>query len=331
MSANGGKTSASASSGPIGERVAVVVATIGRPTVLDRCLGRIRDGSLQPDELIVVDQSPSPETARAVAAVCAAHDARVVHLDEANASAARNTGAVVSRCALVAFTDDDCLARPGWLAALRDAYRRHAAVEPVAAVAGSILTASWEGGSVPVSSRSDPVGRVFRLPVAGTAASWAPWDAGSGGNLLVPVTTLLAAGGFDPRLGPGSAARAAEDIDLLRRVACHGAIVYEPAAIVEHLARTRQSRVRSRHAYGIGMGAMCAAARRPGATGSDLLERYLRHVGREAFRKGPWGPLETWLTLVGIATGLWVRLGQRNRDRDAPAQPVAGADTGSQG
>jgi hypothetical protein len=59
------------------------------------------------------------------------------------------------------------------------------------------------------------------------------------------------------------------------------------------------------------MGAMLAGPTALGGEGRELLARYVRHVGREAFRRGWWGPVETWLTLVGIGRGIVLALARR--------------------
>jgi hypothetical protein len=85
-----------------------------------------------------------------------------------------------------------------------------------------------------------------------------PWDAGSGANFAAPVAVLRAHGGWDPRLGAGSAGRAGEDADLLYRLLRGGgAVRYEPGAVVRHEWQTRERRVATRWSYAYGVGALC--------------------------------------------------------------------------
>ena len=137
---------------------------------------------------------------------------------------------------------------------------------------------------------------------------WAPWDTGSGGNILSPRQTLLDIGGFDTRLGPGTRARAAEDIDLLYRLTLAGTIIYEPGAVVYHAAKSRKEHLASRYPYGRGMGALLAKhlASRERQTARQLLMLYVRHQAANVFRHGVWGPIESFLVLSG-AMGALIR------------------------
>jgi GT2 family glycosyltransferase len=171
-----------------------------------------------------------------------------------------------------------------------------------------------------VSSRTSPHERRFR---AGNGelerGAWAPWDVGTGANLLASRSVLLSIGGFDTSLGPGTPAAAAEDIDLLFRLARIGTLIYEPAAAVYHPATTRRRRLGSRLRYGRGMGSMLAGRMRAGDPAARALSSlYFRHQVAQAVRTGWWGPLEGSLTLLAYGAGLarvmrQPRAGRRDR------------------
>jgi GT2 family glycosyltransferase len=155
---------------------------------------------------------------------------------------------------------------------------------------------------VAVSSRTATARRVFQA-AAGELdrGDWTPWDIGSGGNMLVRQATLATIGGSDPRLGPGTPNRAAEDIDLLYRLARAGTLGYTPAAVVYHAGKSRAARLRRRYAYGRGMGALLAKHWRAGdPAAARLVAFYLRHQGATAWRGGRWGLPESLLTLAGF-------------------------------
>src|SRR2546426_1180644 len=62
-----------------------------------------------------------------------------------------------------------------------------------------------------------------------------PWTVGSGANTAVQRGWLERLGGFDERLGAGSAGQSAEDVDLLYRLLCAGSTLrFQPDAIVSH-------------------------------------------------------------------------------------------------
>jgi hypothetical protein len=127
---------------------------------------------------------------------------------------------------------------------------------------------------------------------------------------------LLSIGGFDTSLGPGTPAAAAEDIDLLYRLARIGTLVYEPSAPVSHPATTRRKRLESRIRYGRGMGAMLAGRMRAGDPAARALSSlYLRHHVAQSFRTGLWGPLEGSLTLLAFSAALTGGMPKRRAGR----------------
>jgi mycofactocin glycosyltransferase len=286
--------------------ITVVIPTLDRPAAVHRCVTAVLAGALRPAAIVVCDQSRDEATAAMLArdlpmVTC-------VRLTRANTSAARNAGLRLARTPLVAYLDDDCVAGVGWLAALAPEYN----APEVVAVTGRVLPLPGSGAA-PVSSRTGAARRVFRAAEGGLdRAEWAPWDLGSGGNMSARRDALLAVGGSDPRLGPGAAGRAGEDIDLLYRLARKGAIVFQPAAVVFHPGGSRAGRLRRRYTYGRGMAAMLARRRAAGdPAAARLLGLYLRHQGANVWRGGLWGPPETALLLAGVCRSLvaWPRKG----------------------
>jgi glycosyltransferase involved in cell wall biosynthesis len=98
-------------------RASIVVPTRGRPAQLRGCLEAL--AAQEPSgafEIVVVDDgSPDPGSIAAAADLPAT---TVVRLRGRGPAAARNAGVAASRAPVVCFTDDDCEAAPGWLAAL---------------------------------------------------------------------------------------------------------------------------------------------------------------------------------------------------------------------
>jgi GT2 family glycosyltransferase len=232
--------------------VSVVVVTAGRPQSLSRCLAAIEAGECVPHELVVVDQSWTSQSTEVgdKAAASTWIRTRHLHVPRMGVSAARNLGASRSQGDHVAFTDDDCVPSPEWLAALIEALE----TENANAATGAVLPLPGGPRLVAVSSRTYPRRRIF---AAGDLA--APWEVGSGGNLLVSRELFERAGGFDVRFGPGGRYHAAEDIELLDRLLASGAkIVYEPKAVVYHEMKSRAARLRRRYPYGYGLGALLA-------------------------------------------------------------------------
>jgi hypothetical protein len=136
-----------------------------------------------------------------------------------------------------------------------------------------------------------------------------PWAIGTGGNLALRRSAFEAVGGFDETLGPGTSARAAEDVDLLYRLVNAGfTILYEPDAVVYHELKSRRARVGGRYGYGYGLGTFLAGhAARGDEHARVLRRRYAADLARRAaagLRHGDgWPALEGALTLAGIVAG----------------------------
>jgi glycosyltransferase involved in cell wall biosynthesis len=105
-------------------QVSVVVPTCGRMDLLDRCLDALTRQTLPGTsfEVIVVDDEPNHNTLHLVAGWRARtldRGPRLVYLPNSNGhgpAAARNLGWRSARAPVVAFTDEDTVPSPAWLA-----------------------------------------------------------------------------------------------------------------------------------------------------------------------------------------------------------------------
>jgi len=273
----------------------VAVATLDRPQGLARCLEALALGTVQPAEVIVVDQGEgaAPVLERGL-------PVRYLRQERRGLAASRNLALAEARHPVLAVTDDDCVPDPGWVAALDRALQS----PDLDAVTGRVLPLGPEQpGLYAVSSRTSSSPADF----AGRAL---PWLVGTGGNFAARRDWLLRVGGFDERLGAGSPGGSGEDMDLLYRLLRAGArIHYEPQAVVFHERQPRNRRLASRSAYGRGIGACCGLWLR----GRDLhalaiLAGWLRMRGgmaAGAVRRRQWaGVREELLVLGGTARGL---------------------------
>jgi glycosyltransferase involved in cell wall biosynthesis len=266
--------------------ISVVVPTRDRPGPLRACLADLARVLRADDELLVVDSaSEQPVVA----------DARVVRANRPGASHARNVGWQAATSDVVAFVDDDVRVAPGWRAALDDA------LSGVDGVCGRVtVPADQEGVERPVAVTADVPSQLLALeqPLRGVSA-----------NLVVRRAALESVGGFDETLGPGTWARAGEDLDLQDRLLLAGrSLRYEPAVLAFHDQwRSRRELLRLDFGYGIGAGAR--AARRRGPVGRAVLREALwdngiRPVGHDLRVGYQYGALTGLVRAAGAVYGV---------------------------
>jgi glycosyltransferase involved in cell wall biosynthesis len=203
-------------------QVSVVVPTYQRPEMLERCLAALLAQEFDPAayEVIVADDAACEQTRQLVVGAAQAYPSgcprpcvRYIALAGAHGpAAARNAGWRAARGPIIAFTDDDCIPDPNWLAA------------GLAALAGGQAAASGRI-IVPLAARpTDYEQNVAWLEHAEFATA----------NCLCRRDALAAIGGFDDRF----TAAWREDSDLhFALLERNERIVRAPAAIVIHPVR----------------------------------------------------------------------------------------------
>ena len=129
-------------SGPDQEapRLSIVIPTCRRPALVLRCLEAVVGQRIEPSafEVIVVDDGRTADTQAAVNAFAnrhaATHRVRYVRPEHGRGpAAARNRGWRLARAEVIAFTDDDTIPDPDWLAE-----GERALGQELAAVAGRV-------------------------------------------------------------------------------------------------------------------------------------------------------------------------------------------------
>lgn len=250
--------------------VSVVVCTLGREPRLVETVHALLTQTHAALEIVVVDNDPA--SGRVCALLSELHDPRMRIVDEPRRglSAARNTGLAAATCPVVAFTDDDALPAPDWVASLASVFDADAGID---CVTGLVLPAevatraqlffeeaggfakglhavhwSRKGAATALGTRPGPEGLAF------------PFDGGfgSGNNMAFRGDALRALGGFDEALGAGSPTRGGEDLDAFQAVyLAGGTVAYWPAALVRHHHRAdRAALVEQMYGYGLGMAAV---------------------------------------------------------------------------
>lgn len=109
-------------------RISVIIPHLNQPDVLARCLASLADqGGGVPFEVIVVDNG----SAEPPVAVClAVPGVRLLDEPDPGPGPARSHGAAAARAPVLAFLDADCIAAPGWIAAI-DGHFADPAAAPV--------------------------------------------------------------------------------------------------------------------------------------------------------------------------------------------------------
>lgn len=200
--------------------VSVVIPTKNRPELLARCLAALVDQTADPAsfEIVVVDDGDR-EDARTVVETISRRDDRPIPSIEyrrtqgsRGPAAARNVGWTAARGKIIAFTDDDCVPDPGWVASGAGALN-----DGVAGVSGRIV--------VPLPSPPTD----YELNVAGLEiAEFAT------ANCFYLREALTSAGGFDERFTMAWR----EDADLFLTLLEQGrSLARAPEAVVVHPVR----------------------------------------------------------------------------------------------
>ena len=228
-------TGGEATKGPEGLplSVAAVICTRGTTATLADALHSVAADLREGDDLlVVVDGGPLAEAASSALPP----NARLVVQPATGLGAARQRALDAVIADLVLFVDDDEIVHAGW----RDALVAAFADERVAAVGGTI-EARWPDGDPP-RWLHDRLRAAFGERRAGPGCGYPPF----GGNLAVRRDAARAVGGFSAELGHGPHRPGLhEDAELCRRLVAAGwAVAEAPGAVVEHLVRPDQVRLR---------------------------------------------------------------------------------------
>lgn len=220
--------------------VTVIIPTYQRPDVLPSCLDAIERQTHAPLEVIVVDQSPDSRTRECVLARSPeGFSYRYLHSDVAGVSLARNLGLRQAKGSVIAFTEDDAVPEPGWLASMVAAFE----TTPADLVGGKIL-GLWEGPRPPWF----PDSRAYLVGIFDPGQHLSPFPEGSlpmTGNLAVRREVIERVGGFDEQAGPkpGRPISGEDSLFAWHALGLGFRIFYQPEAVVHHrVPRARMKR-----------------------------------------------------------------------------------------
>jgi glycosyltransferase involved in cell wall biosynthesis len=214
-------------------------------------------------EIIVVDNASRTS---AVADLITKHyshlpQVRYIREERPGLSWARNCALAHARGEIIAFADDDEWADTDWLLELAYAFQ---CSDQVDCVTGAVMAAELETpsqfwleqfGGFYKGRGIQPA--LFNLTTHRQHQPLYPYLAsifGAGANMAFKTAVLRELGGFDPALGAGTLAPAAEDIEIFFRLINQGyTLAYEPSALLHHYHRRDYAALkRQLSAYGIG-------------------------------------------------------------------------------
>ncbi len=276
-----------------------IICTRNRPDSLIRAVRSILAPGAERFELLVMDQSDDDNSERALQPFRSDPRLRYVRTPVRGKGAALNEALGLARGAIVVCTDDDCEAPPGWVTAMAAAMAAH---PDVAVVFCNVLTPPHDrsAGYIPAYERSED-----RLV---TSLMQARRGLGLGAGMALRREAVLAFGGFDDQLGPGSRFASGDDWDISIRALLKGWQVYDTAAVgvLHHGFRTlAEGRQHAKRDW-ISIGALCAKPIRAGHLSAVPLALSL------FFAEALWPPLRDVLRvkkpsglsrIVGFARG----------------------------
>jgi GT2 family glycosyltransferase len=224
---------------PVNGSISVIVCTRNRPEELARCLRSLQNLSPPPQQIIVVDNAPTSDVTQQL--VAQFPGIQYILEQRPGLSVARNTGICHSNGDIIAFTDDDVVVHPNWIARLQQGFQ-----DPrVMAVTGLMLPAELETEAQLIFHRGigGPGWGYRRMTFdpqffADMKSRGVPvWRIGAGANMAFRRKVFDLVGYFDERLGAG-ASGCSEDSEFWYRILTEGwCCCYEPSAVIYHYHR----------------------------------------------------------------------------------------------
>ncbi|MCX6927976.1 MAG: glycosyltransferase, partial [Verrucomicrobia bacterium] len=222
-------------------------------------------------EIVVVDTSKGKEKEKTFQ-LAKRFGARYVHEPRSGLSLARNTGIANATGDIIAFTDDDCIPAPDWLAHKV----RVLSAPTVWGCTGRVVQHSSAGAcdlfnevagqdlgperreftrqnlEFGLGMFFSNVAKIFAKHMKSRAPG--PWSIGHGSSMAFRREVFDRVGKFDERLGGGAPLKSCDDTEMFYRVLKSGhRIIYEPAAVVRHKhGLDNQDVYKTRYGYSFG-------------------------------------------------------------------------------
>ncbi|WP_344466999.1 glycosyltransferase [Kitasatospora kazusensis] len=274
--------------------VSIIICTRDREDMLPQALDALLRTGYPRAEVLVVDNAPTNDATREL--IRTRYPGRVRYLREPvpGLARARNCGLAAAHGEICAFTDDDVIVDPGWVAALVGLF---VADDRVGCVTGLVLPAELDTEAQAVFERYGGFSKGFatrrwslRERPADPLFPFVTSRFGTGANMAFRTGVLRGIGGFDPATGTGTPTRGGEDLLSFLYVLTSGhTVAYQPEALVWHRHRRSMEALTAQiYGFGVGFGAYLTAAvsHRPGLL-AGLLKRLPRGLWQwRAVRRG---------------------------------------------
>ena len=191
---------------PAVHRFTVVICTRDRPDQLAASLAALQAQTDRRFDILVVDQSAAADRS-----LDDSRDLRVVRDPGRGLSRARNLALAATDKEWIAFIDDDCLVDRTWAAEVNASIARHPEVD--------FITGHVDEGDAPAEDHVGAAARPIQSERTLRGRWTGPEELGYGVMMVVRRATAQRLGGWDERLGAGTAPfPAGEDMDFAFRL-----------------------------------------------------------------------------------------------------------------
>jgi len=301
----------------------VVIPTRNRPDDLARCLESICASRPADVEVIVVDNAPSDDRSRRLAA---AFPVQYLCEPRPGVGWARRRGARAAQGEVVVYADDDVVVDRDWVDGMRRPF-----LEPhVGGVTGLVMPQDMLTPSQELFEAGCGFRRYF-TPQAFSAASMHPLliaRVGAGASMAFRRRLIFETGLFDVEMDCGTVTRSGGDHYAFYLLLKAGhTIAYTPQALSWHRHRI-DSRNLAIQLHGYSVGAFCLLLRclllhgELGALrvgGHWFVAHHLRELWRGIFRLAAAQPLRlTWAEIRGAFAAPWAHIASRRIERTIP-------------
>lgn len=218
--------------------LSLIICTRNRPAQLKSCLDSLAFLTVQPTEVLVVDNAPDDQSTREV--VSGYPEVKYILAPEKGLDRARNVGWQHASASVVAYTDDDVRLHKDWVWQLRAGFN-----DPrVMGVTGLIFANELSTAAQVIFEKYWSFNRGYRdidydsdyfrehlekgVPV---------WEVGAGASMAFRRPALESTGGFDARLDVGASGCSGDSEMWYRLIAGGWTVHYTPRAIAYHTHR----------------------------------------------------------------------------------------------